>query len=258
MKDLLRTRPLPFVVSLFGFTAALHLGGAVAAPTIHGGVEAARVQPDSQVLLVSGWAADARDGAPVERVEILLNEKVVASAKLGLPRKDVAQKFQRSEFTRSGWTAQADIRGLRADNYRLSVRASSRRGQTAALTAGRWATLRLDPPALIQGGIDYAKVAQTKKQLDVAGWAADSSGGAPVQKVEVTIDGKRLANASLGIERKDVAKSLQRPDYLKSGWHSRIDLSSLSSGPHTLVVSATNARGQKVDLSRGGRQIVVP
>jgi hypothetical protein len=234
------------------------LCGATAATGIHGGIDLAQVRPNGQVLLVSGWAADVRDGAPVQKVEILLDGKVVASAKLGLARKDVAQSFQRAEFTKSGWVAEADIRGLRSVDYQLSVRATNRRGQTVALSAGKWANLRLDPPALIQGGVDMAKVAQTRKLMDVAGWAADSISGAPVRMVEIAIDGKPLAKASLGIERKDVARAMQRPDYLKSGWFSRIDVSGLSSGPHTLTVLAWNNQGQKAELSPGGRQIVVP
>jgi hypothetical protein len=55
-------------------------------------------------LLVTGWAADPVDGAPVTAVRILVDRAFVGNATLGLPRHDVAAHYSNPAYTNSGWT----------------------------------------------------------------------------------------------------------------------------------------------------------
>lgn len=105
---------------------------------LEGRVDVVRLSPSGRNLEIGGWAADRRTGAPVAKVEIRLNDRVVALARVGLPRKDVAGTLRRSDYLPSGWTAQIDVTGFRRGNYDLTVFASSSAGEKVSLpkTAG--------------------------------------------------------------------------------------------------------------------------
>src|SRR5207248_439080 len=49
------------------------------------------------VVHISGWAADKEDGAPVARVQVLLDGVAIGNATLGLSRPDV------TNYLNSGW-----------------------------------------------------------------------------------------------------------------------------------------------------------
>ncbi len=106
------------------------------APTVLGWIDSSRRPPGSSTLDVTGWAADARSGSPVAKVELLLNGKVVGTAQTGEPRRDVAQVMKRPDFLKSGWKARIDLKGMRAGTYRLGARAWNNRGESAPLNTG--------------------------------------------------------------------------------------------------------------------------
>lgn len=57
-------------------------------------------------LFVSGWAADEEDGAPVKKIEIFVDDKLVGEAELGIERPDVVKHFNNSLWLKSGWRIQ--------------------------------------------------------------------------------------------------------------------------------------------------------
>ncbi|MBF0559899.1 MAG: hypothetical protein HQL08_14090 [Nitrospirae bacterium] len=63
------------------------------------------------------------------------------------------------------------------------------------------------------------------------GWAADNEDGSPVTRVALYVDNKLVGYAKLGIERPDVAKTMQRPDWAKAGWQIEAQIQ-LPSGSH--------------------------
>lgn len=129
------------------FAWAVAVGAALAAvapaqpartTTIRGNVDAANRLPSNRNLLdVAGWAADDRLGAPVQRVEILLNNRIAGVAQLGGPRKDVVQALKRNDFLRSGWAARIDLGRYPAGSYRLTARAFNSRGESGPLAIAR-------------------------------------------------------------------------------------------------------------------------
>ncbi len=62
--------------------------------------------PQNGSLLIRGWAADNEDGAPVSVVDVSMNPTYYAvGATLGLSRPDIATKFNRPDWTNSGFQA---------------------------------------------------------------------------------------------------------------------------------------------------------
>jgi hypothetical protein len=77
------------------------------------------------------------------------------------------------------------------------------------------------------------------------GWAADAdlSAGAPVQRVDIRVDGNSTFDAQLGDARQDVVNAFNRPDFIYSGWHFSYAASNLSAGTHTLSAWAYTSNG---------------
>jgi hypothetical protein len=76
-----------------------------------------------------------------------------------------------------------------------------------------------------------------------------------VSRVEVTIDGVRVGNATLSGQRQGVAAVLGN-DCLPSGWSLTVDIGSLDVGPHTVSAVAVDPGGNAVELG-GARSITV-
>jgi hypothetical protein len=55
-------------------------------------------------LVISGYAVDSSDGAPVSRVSILIDGTPVGNATLGIARPDIAASWNNSADLNSGWT----------------------------------------------------------------------------------------------------------------------------------------------------------
>lgn len=89
------------------------------------------------MLDVAGWAADDKTGAPVQKVEVLLNDRVAATAQLGLARKDVVAALRRNDFLRSGWSTRIDLRKYPPGTYRLTARAFSAPGKSGPLAIAK-------------------------------------------------------------------------------------------------------------------------
>jgi hypothetical protein len=114
------------------------------------------------------------------------------------------------------------------------------------------------PATTIRGNVDAAKRIPGKSILDVAGWAADSRSGAPVQKVEILLNGRLAGVAQLGHVRRDVAQALKRNDYLRAGWSARIDLGRYPAGSYRLTARAFNSRGESGPLAIAKLDVRVP
>src|SRR6185437_7237112 len=58
----------------------------------------------SDQILITGWAADPQQGAPVTQVQILIDGNVIGNATLGLVRPEIAAFYNNPAYTTSGWT----------------------------------------------------------------------------------------------------------------------------------------------------------
>ncbi len=198
-------------------------------------------------LFVRGWAADTATGAPVQSVTVLVDGIGAGNATLGISRPDVAQAYNRSDFTNSGWSFQMSTAALSVGQHAVTASAMGASG-TGPLTRTRTVTITMTSGQEI-GFVDMAGDAQgggTVAQagtLYVRGWAADTSTGAPVQTVTVLIDGNSVGNATLGGARPDVASAYSRSDYTNSGWSFQMSAGTLSVGPHSVTAMATGSSG---------------
>ncbi|MFH0788706.1 MAG: hypothetical protein V2B13_13985 [Pseudomonadota bacterium] len=57
----------------------------------------------------TGWAADKEDNAPVKKVMVYLDGKLLGEAELGKEREDVAKVTQNSNWVKSGWVINRKI-----------------------------------------------------------------------------------------------------------------------------------------------------
>jgi hypothetical protein len=60
-------------------------------------------------MLVVGWAIDTQFGAPVARVDVVLDDLLAVEAKLGDRRPDISQQLNRRDADFAGWTATFDL-----------------------------------------------------------------------------------------------------------------------------------------------------
>lgn len=88
-------------------------------------------------ITVLGWAADAEDGAPVKKVEVLIDSNVVAEASLGVDRPDVVKVTNRSDWQRAGWEVSVRLANVAPGLHKLTAVAYDSAGTKAALNGAR-------------------------------------------------------------------------------------------------------------------------
>ena len=79
-------------------------------------------------MAMGGWAADARHGAPVARVELYVDRLHAGEASLGVARPDVEEHFQRVDFAKSGWQLEIPLRTLSTGYHYMEIWAVDREG----------------------------------------------------------------------------------------------------------------------------------
>lgn len=88
-------------------------------------------------ITVSGWATDVDDGAPVKKIEVLLDNNVVAQATLGSERADVAQAFGRQDWLRAGWVATISLDKITPGLHKITAIAYDSAGAKNTLNGAR-------------------------------------------------------------------------------------------------------------------------
>ena len=125
------------------------------------------------------------------------------------------------------------------------IPASPAGGQTPAKPPwGYCAVNRVDGP-LAPGG--YAAA---------TGFAVDLVYGAPVKKIELTLDGKPAGEAYLRGLRPDVMAHFVRQDYLWSGWSGTVSLEGVLPGKHSLGAVAVLRSGERLSCE-GPSEVLV-
>lgn len=81
------------------------------------------------------------------------------------------------------------------------------------------------------------------------GWAADLGRGAPVEKIEILLDGRISGEGVLSGLRPDVLAHFARADFLWSGWSAAVSLKDVRPGLHSVTVSAVSHTGKRVQCA---------
>lgn len=86
-------------------------------------------------VAVSGWAGCANASSPLDKVEILVDGRTMATTAASLPRPDVAEAFGRPDFGHSGWKASFAAEGVKAGTHPLTARVTCAGGEGGTLPA---------------------------------------------------------------------------------------------------------------------------
>ena len=84
-----------------------------------------------------GWAGAERSETRIEGVEILLDGMEIAEAAEGVERSDVADRFGKPEWSKSGWEAVIEMDEILPGEHRIEAVARDSRGAKYALLGGR-------------------------------------------------------------------------------------------------------------------------
>ena len=105
------------------------------------------------------------------------------------------------------------------------------------------------------GRIDMPKDNESVRDtMLVAGWALS---GPPIKEIGVSIDGKEVASAGLGVSRPDLVEPYpQYPRHPFNGYGTSVDIIGLKRGPHTVSTSAVLQDGSTHEV--GKRTFVIP
>jgi hypothetical protein len=83
-------------------------------------------------LSATGWAGDKEDGAPVQKVMVYVDDKMVGEAKLGLDRPGVADEMKNPNWVKSGWTLSAPMT-LEKGKHKAHAISVNKRGEQLRL-----------------------------------------------------------------------------------------------------------------------------
>jgi lysozyme family protein len=197
----------------------------------------------SDSLLVSGWAVDPHDGAPVTSVNILIDGNPAGSATVGQVRPDVAAAYGNPAYQNSGWSFTYAVSSLSVGPHTVTAVASDSASLSATLRTLNFnvaATSTGPPFGWVDQAIDARTRSTTVAQSDsllITGWAVDPQTGAPVSSVRILIDGNLIDTAALGVARPDVAAVYGKLATL-SGWTFTYGARNLTIGTHTLSAVA--------------------
>ncbi|HYE24948.1 MAG TPA: CARDB domain-containing protein [Clostridia bacterium] len=121
--------------------------------------------PNGATLIVSGWAVDNQDAAPVAGVQILIDGKLVGNATLGSDRPDIAAAYGDS-FLKAGWTAAIVLKNLANGTHTVSAVATNSLALSSALTGVQSITVTW--PDLSAGQVSVAGTPVAGGKITVA------------------------------------------------------------------------------------------
>jgi SAM-dependent methyltransferase len=194
--------------------------------------------------VVEGWAFSP---AGVKEVSVWLDGERVARAELGLERPDVAREHPE-------WSG-AERSGFRCRFEAVPAAASTRTAELVIVAEdgeGREAEVRraIRPVEQVLVCDEPAEGADVGFGTVVSGWAFSPAG---VRGVSVWLDGQRVGDAELGLERPDVAR--EHPEWSgaeRSGFRCRFETTLTPPLPRTagLAVVAEDGEGRRVEERR--------
>jgi subtilase family serine protease len=205
----------------------------------------------SDSLMVSGWAADPTDGAPISNLKIYIDGNSICTPPLRFPRADVAAYYNNPAYTNSGYQIFYPAATLAIGTHAVTVVAIDTGGRSTTFGPDTINVVAAPPPPF--GNLEYTVDAETSSTtvyqtdaLMVSGWVADPTDGSPLGNVRVYVDGVPFGTPNMGLARPDVAAYYKNPAYGKSGYQLFCGASVLALGPHAVTVVAINLGGRSI------------
>jgi sugar lactone lactonase YvrE len=215
-------------------------------------VTGSKTVAQTDAILVSGWVADATDGAPLSNVKVYLDGNLAGTPTLGIARADVAAAYNNAAYTKSGYLFFYPATSLSAGTHAFTVVAIDSGGRSTtfgplSITIAAAPSGPSPPFGNIEAAVDNSTGSTTVLQTDllrVSGWVADVTDGAPVNNVKVFIDGNLLGAPTLGIARPDVAAAYGNSAYTNSGYAFYYSGGAIFAGTHAITVVAIDSGGR--------------
>jgi subtilase family serine protease len=205
----------------------------------------------SDSLMVSGWAADPSDGAPIGNLKVYIDGNSIGTPTLRFARPDVAAYYNNPAYTNSGYQIFYSAATLAIGAHAVTVIATDTGGRSTTFGPDTITVVAAPPPPF--GNLEYTVDAETSSTtvyqtdaLMVSGWVADPTDGSPLGNVRVYVDGVPFGTPTMGLARPDVAAYYNNPAYGKSGYQLFCGASVLALGPHAITVVAINQGGRTI------------
>ncbi len=201
-------------------------------------------------ISVAGWSLNIYG---VSKVQMFVDNNYVSDATIGIARPDVNGVFPGyTNGVTSGYNGVINTTSLAAGVHTLTIKSIGNDGSvtTASKTFYKLPSNISALPNLlcVDSPTDGTFIQSQSGTTTVGGWALDVFG---INSVQISLDGKAIGNATLGISRLDVNKVYPNyPNSATSGYSFTISNSSIGDGLHTITVSSIGNDGQISTISR--------
>lgn len=214
-------------------------------------------------LSVSGTAGDPHDGTPVVQVQILIDGFAAGTATLNLASTGLEAAYNNPAYAHGGWNFAQPASGLSLGTHTLRAVASDSLGLSTVLGTETFtvAAVSSGPPVGWMFPVEDATTNSTStvnvlNDLRVKGVAGDPHDGAPVEQVQILIDGAAVGTATLGLASPGLEATYSNPAYGEGGWTFTSAASNLSLGTHTIAAIATDSLNLSTTLGTGTFTVV--
>lgn len=192
------------------------------------------------ITTVKGWSLAE---AGVEKVEIIVDGKLVGTAAYGIERLDVYRIYPQYNNRNSGFEYKLDTRKLTQGTHELQIRTTANGGEQRISTVPIRVARQLPIQTIIDEPVEQEKVSGKQK---IRGGALAEDG---IEEIQVLVDGVPQGKAKLGISRLDLYRAYPQYNNKKSGYEYSLNTKLLAQGSHTITLQVKTKAGdiQKVD-----------
>lgn len=185
--------------------------------------------------IISGWTLSQQKTA---KVEILVDDKVLGNATIGIERLDVFRVYPQYANKNAGYQYKLDLTQLTEGKHTLTVRSYDVNG------AKQESKFNVEKPTIqMVGSLDTPAPNETiQGNYKIRGWSLSSE---KIASIEVLVDGKSMGTATQGFLREDVYKAFSKYNEKNGGYEFMLDATSLSGGSHNLVIETKTVSGKK-------------
>jgi hypothetical protein len=197
----------------------------------------------SSAATITGWAFDnfLGGGQSIASVTVKVDGVTVGNATVGGVRNDICLVYSySSNCPIVGYTYPLNTSGITSGTHTITVLASDTGANVGSASVSVMIVPSIPPSVAIDSPSPNAALAGV---ITVSGWAIDNTTyvGSAIGSVVVKVDGVPMGLATYGVNRTDVCSAYpQRANCPNVGYTYQLNTSGLSTGNHTLTVSATD------------------
>ncbi|ANZ99219.1 hypothetical protein BFC22_03470 [Carnobacterium divergens] len=190
-------------------------------------------------IQIKGWAVATEK---IKDVVIQVDEKIVGQAIYGKNRPDVNKVYPEFNESNGGYEYQLDTDTLKSGNHQLKVISTTESGKQDEIKVTFSIPVKENKLWVdkIQNGTEITN------DYKISGWSLSSG---KTSKVEISIDGKVVGNATTGEIRNDVYNAYPYYNDKNAGFSYTLDTSKISEGTHTLKIKMYSSNGTSSEKS---------